>query len=42
MELIMCWKKGNSKTYTKRLDLAEIAIKNGFVVSIVKKDTKVY
>jgi len=42
MALILSWTKGNTRTYTKRLDLAEVAIKNGFSVSILKDKSNVF
>ena len=37
-EFIWHWTKGNSKIYTKKMDIAEKAIKEGFFV--IKKKVK--
>ena len=45
MTMILTWTKGNTRTYTKNLDLAEVALKNGFIVRISKIDsfgTRIY
>ena len=42
MAVIMSWTKGNTRTFTRRLDLAEVAIKNGFVVKILRQKSFVF
>ena len=42
MAVVLSWTKGNTRTYTRRVDLAEVAIKNGFVVSILKDKSNVF
>jgi hypothetical protein len=41
MAVIFSWDNGNTRTYTRRLDLAEVAIKNGLIVKIVKEKSLV-
>ena len=38
MTMVLTWTKGNIRTYTTDLYLADIALKNGYVVRISKKD----
>lgn len=39
MELVLSWKKGKTMNYTQNLYLAEIALKNGCVVYLQRKDS---
>jgi len=41
-ELLLCWRKGNKKIYTKRLDLAEQAIKDGCMVTVLKNSPYIF
>ena len=35
-ELVMCWRKGNTKVFTRRIDIAEKAIGQGHFVTVLK------
>ena len=35
-ELIWCWRKGNKTIYTKRVDVAGQAKKEGYMVKVLK------
>ncbi len=41
-EMIWCWVKGNKRIYTKRLDIAEQAIKEGFQVTVFKNKSHIF
>jgi len=41
-EMIWCWVKGNKRIYTKRLDVAEQAIKDGFKVIVSKNRSHIF
>ena len=41
-ELIWYWRKGNKTIYTKRVDVAEQAIKEGFLVTILKNRPHIF
>ena len=41
-ERVMCWKKGNTKVFTKRIDLAEKAIDKGHFVTVLKDKPRIF
>jgi len=41
-EFIWHWTKGNRKIYTRRIDIAEKAMKEGFLVMGIRKKPIVY
>lgn len=41
-EMIWCWEKGNKRIYTKRIDIAKQAIKEGFQVILVKNKSHIF
>jgi hypothetical protein len=41
-ERIWCWEKGNKKIYTKRIDIAEQAIKEGRHVTVFKNKSHIF
>lgn len=41
-EFIWHWTKGNNKIYTRRVDIAEKAMKEGFLVMGVRKKPIIY
>ena len=40
--LVWCWEKGNKKFYTRRLDIAEQAMNDGFIVIILKDSPRIF
>ena len=40
--MIWCWEKGNKKIYTKRIDIAEQAIKEGLHVTVFKNKSHIF
>jgi hypothetical protein len=43
MSINICyWKKGNVSIYTKKLDVINKAIKDGYLVSIIKEKPYIY
>ena len=40
--LIMNWTKGNMKIYTKRLDVAEKAMKKGYFVMVLNERSHIF
>jgi hypothetical protein len=41
-EFIWHWTKGNKKIYTRRIDIAEKAMKEGFLVMGIKKKSHIF
>ena len=41
-EFIWHWTKGNKKIYTRRIDIAEKAMKEGFMVMGIKKKPHIF
>ncbi len=41
-EFIWHWTKGNKKIYTRRIDIAEKAMKEGFMVMGIKKKPRIF
>ncbi len=41
-KLIWHWTKGNKKIYTRRTEIVEKAIKEGYLVSILKSKPKIF
>jgi hypothetical protein len=41
-ELLLCWRKGNKKIYTKRLDIAEKAMKEGYFVKVLRNSPYIF
>ncbi|MCJ2513493.1 MAG: hypothetical protein LN408_03505 [Candidatus Thermoplasmatota archaeon] len=39
---ICCWNKGNTRIYTKRLDVVNQAIKDGYFVNVIKEKPYIY
>ena len=39
---ICCWNKGNTRIYTKKLDVVNKAINDGYLVNIIKEKPLVY
>lgn len=42
MDMILTWTDGDKKVFTKNIDLAEIAIKTGHTVYLLKKRPNVF
>jgi len=42
MAMVFSWTNGNSIVYTKKLDLVEVAIKNGFIVNVIKDKSHIF
>ena len=41
-ELIWCWRKGNKTIYTKRVDVAEQAMKEGYIVTVLSNRSHIF
>ncbi|MFW6174091.1 MAG: hypothetical protein ACOC5T_10150 [Elusimicrobiota bacterium] len=41
-KIIWCWRKGNKKIYTKRIDIAKKAIEKGFTVTAMNNSSRVF
>ena len=41
-ELLLCWRKGKTRIYTKRLDLAKQAIDEGCMVTVLKNTPYIF
>ena len=41
-ELIWCWRKGNKTIYTKRLDIAQKAKKEGLLVTVLRNRSHIF
>jgi hypothetical protein len=39
---LCCWDKGNIRIYTKRLDLVNQAVKNGYFINVMKDKPYIY